>query len=510
MNGLPIPRASVVAFLALGCGQGLASKVQASSPGSEPPVDADFDGHSADEDCDDSDALVHPGADESCNGVDDDCDGAIDNGPVGYIDEDHDGFGATGGWTSWCDVPRGAALAEEPGDCDDRDAERHPAAADPMCDGIDQDCDGIAGAMELSDGRLFDHAVEALELAEDGQSLFLCPGRHQSQSRVIGGKSVSIFGLSDEPGGVVLDGGGIGTILYVGEGSSIHIESVDLENGVGQPWTTEEDLGGAIYVDRGSLFLSNCALRNNSSGNPEQAGYGGAIAINTDPVRTGGTGRVEVRDCLFEGNYATSSGGAIHTLGYDFGLGFISIESSTFLANSAGDSGGAVNVGSHGEWVFSASDTRFEQNVAGNSGAAVSFGGYGPYEVSIASSSFVAGSAGSSGGALDIGGYGSGYLVLSGTEFSNNIAENDGGAIDVGGSGVVDLEIDDLFLSHNAAGNNGGALSVPVPSLSSHSPTPSSLATHQAMKVGQSLCQQTETNSTYESQIRWLKRIPRR
>ena len=43
------------------------------------PVDADGDGWSEDEDCDDHDSSVHPGASEVCgNDVDDDCDGVID------------------------------------------------------------------------------------------------------------------------------------------------------------------------------------------------------------------------------------------------------------------------------------------------------------------------------------------------------------------------------------------------------------------------------------------------
>ncbi len=44
------------------------------------PVDADGDGHDASADCDDTDPKVHPGAEERCNGVDDDCDGQTDEG----------------------------------------------------------------------------------------------------------------------------------------------------------------------------------------------------------------------------------------------------------------------------------------------------------------------------------------------------------------------------------------------------------------------------------------------
>src|SRR6185436_20741054 len=43
------------------------------------PGNADCD-NGADADCDDTDATVHPFASESCNGVDDDCDGNVDEG----------------------------------------------------------------------------------------------------------------------------------------------------------------------------------------------------------------------------------------------------------------------------------------------------------------------------------------------------------------------------------------------------------------------------------------------
>ena len=42
------------------------------------PTDADADGFTAATDCDDADAAVYPGAAETCDGVDNDCDGALD------------------------------------------------------------------------------------------------------------------------------------------------------------------------------------------------------------------------------------------------------------------------------------------------------------------------------------------------------------------------------------------------------------------------------------------------
>jgi hypothetical protein len=43
-------------------------------------LDRDGDGFRACEECDDSHRWAYPGADELCNGEDDDCDGAVDEG----------------------------------------------------------------------------------------------------------------------------------------------------------------------------------------------------------------------------------------------------------------------------------------------------------------------------------------------------------------------------------------------------------------------------------------------
>jgi len=92
------------------------------------------------EDCDDDDATIHPGAGERCNGVDDDCDGEIDEDPpdVWYADNDGDGYGdATASITS-CDPSSG--WVDNDGDCDDSDAMVHPGAQE-LCNGVDDDCD---------------------------------------------------------------------------------------------------------------------------------------------------------------------------------------------------------------------------------------------------------------------------------------------------------------------------------------------------------------------------------
>jgi len=104
-------------------------------------VDADNDGYSADEDCDDNDASVHPDAEEECDGVDNDCDDLIDEDleQTWYADSDQDGFGDSDASTQACEQPSG--YVAEGGDCDDNDPETHPEASE-RCDGADNDCDG--------------------------------------------------------------------------------------------------------------------------------------------------------------------------------------------------------------------------------------------------------------------------------------------------------------------------------------------------------------------------------
>jgi len=105
------------------------------------------------EDCDDLDEDVNPAATESCNLVDDDCDGTIDeddavDAPTWYVDDDGDGHGTTASTTVACDQPSG--FAEGTGDCDDTDGAIHPDATE-ACDGLDNDCDGDSDAGVLGD-----------------------------------------------------------------------------------------------------------------------------------------------------------------------------------------------------------------------------------------------------------------------------------------------------------------------------------------------------------------------
>jgi hypothetical protein len=108
--------------------------------------DADGDTYTSDVDCDDSDASIYPGADEYCDGVDNDCDEVVDEDDAvdageWYLDSDADTYGADVSSAlpvDACDQPSG--YVENDWDCDDGDAGVNPNQEE-YCDGIDNDCD---------------------------------------------------------------------------------------------------------------------------------------------------------------------------------------------------------------------------------------------------------------------------------------------------------------------------------------------------------------------------------
>jgi hypothetical protein len=93
------------------------------------------------QDCNDNNAAIHPGAVEVCNGVDDDCDGQIDEGVTTtfFLDADGDGFGNPAVTQQACAAPNGFVANNQ--DCNDNNAAINPNAAE-VCNGVDDDCDG--------------------------------------------------------------------------------------------------------------------------------------------------------------------------------------------------------------------------------------------------------------------------------------------------------------------------------------------------------------------------------
>jgi predicted outer membrane repeat protein len=92
-------------------------------------------------DCDDDDRKVNPDREETCDGVDEDCDGEVDQdvGKKWYKDADGDDFGTHSDWIKSCSSPGGKRVRED-GDCDDDDDTVYPGAPE-QCNGVDNDCD---------------------------------------------------------------------------------------------------------------------------------------------------------------------------------------------------------------------------------------------------------------------------------------------------------------------------------------------------------------------------------
>lgn len=146
-------------------------------------VDVDLDGERVcDGDCNDTNAAIHPGAAEGCDGADTDCDGVAlpddadgdgdgdplctdcDDGDAALTTLDADGDGETS-CMSDCDdsddVLYGLVDADFDGhspcdgDCTDFNSNFHPGHIE-LCDTLDNDCDGLVPANEVDgDGDLF-------------------------------------------------------------------------------------------------------------------------------------------------------------------------------------------------------------------------------------------------------------------------------------------------------------------------------------------------------------------
>ena len=105
-------------------------------------------------DCDDTNSSIYPSALELCDGIDNNCDGQIDEGVTTtyFADSDGDGFGDMNNTMEACDIPPG--YVTDNSDCDDTNNSVFPGAPE-LCDGLDNDCDGLIPNEEIdndSDG----------------------------------------------------------------------------------------------------------------------------------------------------------------------------------------------------------------------------------------------------------------------------------------------------------------------------------------------------------------------
>jgi DNA-binding beta-propeller fold protein YncE len=173
--------------------------------------DDDNDGWLDIEDCQPLDPDKHPGSVEVCNGVDDDCDGKIDEeGGLGctifWIDMDNDGQGAAGPGSKCLCGPDEVInyTASNDIDCDDFAPETYVGAPE-VCNGVDDNCndeidegadntdsdgDGLADCMDPDDDD--DGTIDPLDCKP------LDPEVHPDATEVCNGQDDNCNGWTDE------------------------------------------------------------------------------------------------------------------------------------------------------------------------------------------------------------------------------------------------------------------------------------------------------------------------
>ncbi|MEQ1564581.1 MAG: MopE-related protein [Myxococcota bacterium] len=341
---------------------------------SSPPdrADADSDGHLAEDDCDDGDPAVYPGAPELCDGVDQDCDGSPEPHVVRWADVDGDGWGGGAEQVLCGDVPAG--LVSNNLDCADADPEVHPNADEVPCVGLDTNCDGTSlrpGSVVLTDGRSYYDVNTALEAAPNGAVVSVCPGLYNVSHVLTRSVTLRSFGGS---AATVLQAGGPSSLLAVGSGDELVVEGFTLTRTAAAEVPTvsaesadvilrdvvvTETYGwqAPVEVSGGSLTLDRSRVVGNQNW---VAGGGDVVASSGGGIRAT-EARVTLLDSLVGFNDASGTGGG----GVSLWGGQLILVRSEIRGNTAYEGGGV--------WMMDAalvqdSESSIEDNAASRGG----------------------------------------------------------------------------------------------------------------------------------------------
>jgi hypothetical protein len=420
--------------------------------------DADGDGWSASAgDCDDADASIHPGADETlCDGVDSDCDGSGE-AVVAVVD----GMEFQSLASATTATTQGSVVEICPGTYTEQLY-------------FNQTCDFTLTSFSG------DPADTILDGLGTHTALYL-----PTEATV----TVSHLTMRNGLGEPWLAGGHAGGgIMSFAAGLTL-VDCVFSGNGV----TGAAGVGGAVAFYRystgsgpSSLRVEDCRFEDNSA-QPKKGGYGGAIWANTynDESLT-----VEIVGSSFTGNSAGHNGGAISTQGQETAPAHTTVSDSTFEGNSvetgdggallvddwatvditnciftgssAGNDGGAVNL-RHPTVVpafVSVSDSTFDSNLTGHSGGALAVvaGPDTAIDLCLDTVTFAGNAAVHDAGAVEIDYDGDYQVMLTDVDFTANTSQHFGGGLAVASDGTVRLQMDGGSFTGNQAEGGGGAI----------------------------------------------------
>ena len=381
-------RALLFFAVAWGCGD------EDSSPAPAGTIDDDGDGAALGVDCDDDDALVHPGAEEHCNGTDDDCDGPVDEDAVDAItvftDADSDGFGDAEAGTACVAEADQSAVG---GDCDDLDPARHPDALEICNGGIDDDCDGAvdddddparttAYYSDLDgDGFGGGAPVQSCEpvedLLEDGSD---CddgnPSVHPGAPELCNDFDDDCDAVTTETGVVsvegvayweiqpALDAATEGAVVSLCEGTwyeNVFVDKDVVLEGRGPELSIIDGNGAgsviAVRTMRASLTLRGLTLQH---GTGEEVHHNWVDAIAGGGVQAARAGALTIEDCVIADNTAEVGAGVLGP-----GEADSLVTDTVIRGNDAADTGGGAYFGNGDDWTTEIRDSEITDNTAG-------------------------------------------------------------------------------------------------------------------------------------------------
>ena len=171
------------------------SEVACSAPANHVPDNTD---------CNDDNSGISPGAAESCNTVDDDCDGTVDelNGGVAvclpidyYCDQDGDTYYSASpsdqvqGETCTAGLLPAGCQCEQGDDCRDTNDEVNPGVLSESCNGIDDNCDARVDEGNICSEKDYycdaDGDDEISATVTDQVSFFECTARALTDARIL-------------------------------------------------------------------------------------------------------------------------------------------------------------------------------------------------------------------------------------------------------------------------------------------------------------------------------------
>ncbi len=211
-----------------------------------------------DTDCDDTRDTVYPGAIETCNLLDDDCDGTVDapdaiDAITVYADVDGDGFGDPDAPMDVCDPPEDTTADNS--DCDDTNADVH-ADASEVANRVDDDCDGRPDDGLDTDGDGLSDDVELLDTLTDPYLLDTDGDTHNDGDEVTAGTDpLDPFDPGSDTGDTGADTGDTGTDTGADSGTEDTADTNDSAPG---------DTDDVPSLRRGGFYGGAC----NTSGHP--------------------------------------------------------------------------------------------------------------------------------------------------------------------------------------------------------------------------------------------------